>query len=497
MLLRSTLLYLPAQIVGPLFLLISVVVWTHVVDESTLGVITLITATHELLQLLFLYWWSQYALRFFGGVQDGEQANRFYRTENAVLLLSVTVQSLAVLVILHTKIAPDAGLALSLASVGYVVTRSYNLYIAERARVRQQIGVYSIQQVTGPALGFFVGLLLLRLFGGGAEWLIAGYALAQLAAVIAVLPLIRFGRAVWPVDGVILRQAFHYGLPLVVGGGLSWITVNASRFIVSDMLGVAAAGLLAVGYGLGFRAATVASMMVTTSAFPLAVRTMAERGAESAMRQLADNGALLAAILFPSVAGVFMLRDEIVHLLIAPSFQAVTLAILPASALAGALRSFRAHFADQVFLLHRRTGILVGIGVIEAGLTVAAGIVFTVWWGLVGAVIATVASTAVAATVSFTTGMIVFGLRPPVLHFARIVAATGAMITMLYVLPKHATAPSLALHVVSGMAIYLLILAVLYGASLRRLWNSRQAGPDDNRKKAVTAIAGHGRHSQA
>ena len=73
MLLRHTLLYLPAQFVGPLFQLLAMIVWTHVVDEHTLGVITLITATHELLQIGFLAWWSQYALRFFGRFQDGER----------------------------------------------------------------------------------------------------------------------------------------------------------------------------------------------------------------------------------------------------------------------------------------------------------------------------------------------------------------------------------------------------------------------------------------
>ena len=36
MLLRQTLLYLPAQIIGPLFQLVAMIVWTHVVDEHTL-----------------------------------------------------------------------------------------------------------------------------------------------------------------------------------------------------------------------------------------------------------------------------------------------------------------------------------------------------------------------------------------------------------------------------------------------------------------------------
>ncbi len=194
MLLRHTLMYLPAQIVGPLFQLIAVIVWTHVVDEHTLGVITLVTATHELLQIAFLTWWSQYALRFFGRYQDQGDAPRFYRTENAVLLASVLVQSVIVTAVLFVVIAPDANAGLVVATVGYVITRTLNLYIGERARVRHQIGVYSIQQMVGPAAGFVVGLILIKLIGQSAKWPLAGYAVAQFAAAAIVLPRIGYGR---------------------------------------------------------------------------------------------------------------------------------------------------------------------------------------------------------------------------------------------------------------------------------------------------------------
>src|ERR1700751_5041621 len=108
MLLRHTLLYLPAQIVGPLFQLVAMIVWTHVVDEHTLGVITLVTASHELLQIPFLTWWSQYALRFFGRYQDRGAELRSYRTENPVMLASITIQSIIITAILFLVIAPDA-----------------------------------------------------------------------------------------------------------------------------------------------------------------------------------------------------------------------------------------------------------------------------------------------------------------------------------------------------------------------------------------------------
>ena len=117
MLLRNTLLYLPAQIIGPLAQLIAMIVWTHVVDEPTLGIITLTTATHELLQIAFLAWWSQYALRFLGRHQENGDPARFHRTENAVLLGSCIIQSILIVVILFTVIAPGASTHLVVATV--------------------------------------------------------------------------------------------------------------------------------------------------------------------------------------------------------------------------------------------------------------------------------------------------------------------------------------------------------------------------------------------
>lgn len=473
MLLRHTLLYMPAQIVGPLFQLIAMIVWTHLVSDHTLGVITLVTATHELLQVGFLTWWSQYALRFFGRFQNGDEAQRFYRTENAVLLVSVLGQSLAVAGILIVVIAPDATPLLLTATAAYVVTRSLNLYLGERARVRQQIGVYSIQQMLGPSLGFILGLIAIEWRGQAPEWPLAGYAVAQLLAVLVVLPKIGHGRRLWPLDRAIIGHALHYGIPLVIGGGLGWIGLNASRFIVNDMLGVAAAGLFAVGYGLGQRAATVAAMLVTAAAFPIAVKRMEESGSAVAMRQLSDNSALLIAILAPSVVGIFMLRAEIVHTLIAAPFQQVTLAVLPLSVLAGAIRNLRAHFGDQVFLLHNRTRLLIVVAGIDAAMTVSLSFACIHRWGIAGGAIATVAAAGAAATVSFALGFSRFGLTLPLGHLARIALATTAMAAVLHAMETAPGAIVLAMHIAAGAAAYAATLALLYAPLLVKTLRAR------------------------
>ena len=474
MLLRHTLLYLPAQIVGPLFQLIAMIVWTHVVDEHTLGVITLITATHELLQIALLTWWSQYALRYFGSYQDRNDVSRFHRTENAALLVSVLLQSIIAGVILLYVIAPDASSGLLIATVGYVITRTLNLYIGERARVHHHIWVYSIQQIVGPSVGFVVGLVLIELLGQSAEWALTGYACAQLAAAIIVLPKIGYGRSLWPFDRAIIDQALRYGIPIVIGGALGWVGLNASRFIVNDMLGVAAAGLFAVGYGLGQRAAAVAAMLVTAAAFPLAVKSMEQGGSKIAMRQLADNSALLIAILAPSIIGIYMLRTEIVHLLIASSFQQVTLAVLPLSALAGSIRSLRAHFVDQTFLLHSRTRLMIVVAAIDATATVALSFVLIPYWGLVGAAGATVLAAIAAAIVSFTIAFSKFGLTLPLKHLIPVTLAAAAMAALLSSLPEATSLIVLAGHIAAGAIAYIAALLPFYATSLFRMFLRQQ-----------------------
>ena len=316
-------------------------------------------------------------------------------------------------------------------------------------------------------------MLLIRLFGPEPEWAIAGFAIAQGAAVLAVLPMMRFGWRVGPVDRAILKQALHYGLPLVLGGGFAWVSANASRFVVSNMLGIGAAGLFAVGYGLERRTAAVAAMLVTASAFPIAVRKMEEGGSVPALRQLSENGALLTAVLLPSIAGVFLLRWEIVHLLIAPSFQEATLTILPLAAFAGIIRNCRAHFSDQVFLLHRRTHLLIIINGIEAALTVGMSILFIKWWGLLGSVVANAVAASIAAILSFAAAIAVFGLRLPFAHLTKIAVATGLMTLVLFALPKHATPLTLAAHIALGGAVYGAALAVLYHRALMSMWSRR------------------------
>ena len=57
MLIRQTFLYLPAQLIGPLFQFIAAVVWTHWLMPDAYGVLTFIFAAQELAYILCNGWW--------------------------------------------------------------------------------------------------------------------------------------------------------------------------------------------------------------------------------------------------------------------------------------------------------------------------------------------------------------------------------------------------------------------------------------------------------
>jgi O-antigen/teichoic acid export membrane protein len=192
------------------------------------------------------------------------------------------------------------------------------------------------------------------------------------------------------------------------------------------------------------------------------------------MRQLASNSALLIAILAPSIVGIFMLRVEIVHLLIAPPFQQVTLAVLPLSVLAGSIRNLRAHFVDQAFLLHNRTRLMIVVAAIDALVTVALSLIFIRYWGLVGAAGATVVAALAAAIVSFTIGFSRFGLTLPLSHLVPIALATTAMAALLGNLPEASSHVALAEHIAAGAAAYTALLALLYATSLLKMFRLYQ-----------------------
>lgn len=469
MLIRQTLLYLPAQLLPALFQFGALIAWSHFATAEVIGIVALFISIQEFLNVGFIGFWNQYTVRFTS--KSAESPSRLAaerRTATLVLCVSIVIQSLIALPVFFLAIDPSASWPTAAVLAVLVASRTLNLFQGERARARGDIVLYSVGQIMGPVFGTLLGLLLLWRLGPDAFWIFLGFAAAQLAGAVFGLARdsawVRFGKP----DRQILRHALSYGAPIIVSNTVAWLTQNASRLMVGYTFGLAAAGIYSLGFGLGFRASIIASMSVTAAAFPLAVRLSNAGDADGAKAQLSTNGALLFGVLCASLAGLALVADDVLTLLIAPDMRGPTYPILMWCLLAGGIISIRTYFLNQIFLLQAKTGVVANVAVGEAILATTLAIIAVPPFGAVGG--------AVALTISASLGTLATlwlsvraGLPIPVRHFAKVLVATAVMAAAILLMPTGRTAELLVLRIACGGSAFVAALIGLYWTEFTRL----------------------------
>lgn len=459
MLLRQTLLYLPAQLLAPLFQFVAMVAWTHWLPPKLLGQFGLVVATQELCHAAVLSWFSFYVIRYVNEIADQDA---YLRTEAFVLTcagLASVVISAAVLSIVSETPLSRADLMLLPA---YVVTRSLSTHLADRARSKASILAYTILCVTGPGLGLILSLTLIHYFGTSLALMLTGYIAAETIALVAAIPMIGIARRLSRPDDGIIAAAIKYGAPFVISAPVLWVSANGIRYIVELMKGTEALGYLTVGWGLGQRGASVAALMVSAAGFPLALKRMRGEGMAQGLAQLRSNGILLFMMLAPAVGGLFALAEQITGALVATAYQPATLAILPVATLAGALRNLRIHYTNLVFLLHERSSSVVTIESFDAVASTLLSIVGLLAGGLVGAVWGAAVGAAAGLAVSVLLGQREYGATLPLAEFFRIALAVVVMITVLRAMHLPASVGGLVFGIGFGAFVYVAAVLAVY-----------------------------------
>ena len=467
MLYRQTLLYLPAQVLGPVFQLISMVAWTHFLPPAEMGVFALLTAAQELIFVGTTSWLSLYTVRYYDPAGDNAARKRYLDTETAALLFASAVSILAVWLltfVIDTAWTP----ALFATAAAYTLSRGLATHLSDRARAEHDTLTYSVLQIFWPVLGFVFGLVLLTLFPPSAATLLAGYAAAQGLALVIAMMRLEFGRQPMMASREVLRGAMIYGLPLLIGGAIVWLANNGLRFIVEAARGAEAVGLVTVGWGLGLRAAAFAAMMVAVAGFPLAVRKSREEGMQSGQDQLVRNGVLLLATLAPATAGLWAISSPLIDLAVAVEYREMTKAVLPLALVCGALRNIRQHFSQHVFLLHEKPNIPVYNDIVDASATLL-GVTIGLWLGgLTGSVLGAAIGAGFGLLVTSIWGWRSYGFAMPILDMVRVGAATLAMMLAVKTFAPAPTPASIVLAIVLGGIVYAGALSAMYPALTRR-----------------------------
>lgn len=435
MLIRQTFAYLPAQLIGPLAQFATAIVLTHWLGAADYGLTMLIFASQELVFLLCLSWWTFYMMRYSGSIRAPEKRTGFLQTQTTILIASSLLQGLVTALIVRVS-APEAASGFYAAAALFIVSRSLLNLLSERARLEGAIGAYSLIQIAAPVLGLALTLALLAAWGREPSLVLAAFGAVQSLVGLAVARGLDMFQRPGRIDRDILKSALDFGVPILFSNAFNWVAGNGIRFVVQAMRGAGELGLLSVGWGLAGRLSGIAAMVVTAAAYPLAVKAMESGQPDEARRQLSINSALLLAFIAPATAGVIVINEPLIHLLIAPEFQAMTIAILPWALLGASIRNLRMHGWDQLYLLFETPKTMLILDIYEAAFALAGGVIGVVLGGLPGAVIGTVIGTTLVTIGDYLYLRRRYHFRSPVEAILKILIATCLMVAVLLLLPR-------------------------------------------------------------
>lgn len=479
MLLSHALRYLPTQLLSPLAQLASMVLWTHWLAPDAMGAFTLVSVMQEMAYLACLGWFSTYALRYLPPRTEPDALRRYLATENVVVLACVALSLAVAWPATWTLPEPQRHAGTVLAVGLFFATRALNAHYGERARAQSSFLSYGILQLAGPVGGLLLGWLALHHFAPDANVLLLSYALAQLLGTVLALPGLGMHWRLKSPDTILLRAALAFGGPVLGLSALGWVAENHIRYLVQWQAGATALGLMIVGWSLGRRCASVAAMLVTTAAFPLAARLLNEGRQEEALSQLRVNAALMLAVLMPATLAMQFVGPDLATLTVAAAYRDITGQLLGLSVLAGMLRNLHVHATDQLMLLQRRMAMIAQVNLIEIAACVLASALGLALWQLRGAVIGQALGSALALAISLGWARRHLGFRWPWADSLRITAASGAMAAALWAWHPAPSVLGTALWMAWGGLAYALACAVLFHAALRQQWLLHRAASND------------------
>lgn len=465
MLLKQTWKYLPAQIISPAVQLISVLIWAHILPVEEVGRVTLFVATQDILFSGIFMWWSHFMLRYLPRFTTEGTRSGFLAAE----LFSVTASSIVAIILSLTLCRFYFGVQiaspLALSATAFMFVRSLATYFSERARAETRIFLYTALQALFPTIGLILSVVVSLWEAPRADYVLISLAAPQFLGVMIAVALLDFGRRLALPDRELLGKALSFGLPITIGSLMGVVALNAPRFIIDQMLGLAAAGIFAVSYGLGVRASSFAVMLVTAGAYPLAVQKMEREGLEAAYKQLSANMILVALTVSPVACGLIGINTSVIDSFLPKSMHEVAYILLPLSTLCGLFRYLRSHTTDQVFLIRSRPRLVTMIAAVDLVLATTLTVVGLHQFGLWGAVLGPL----ITAVLTWATSLVIarthFAFPFPSWAIFRIVLAAVLMMIVVLEMPVTTSILLLAAEVGAGALIYIALLLLLFPAT--------------------------------
>lgn len=393
--LRSTLIYAPAMLLGRLSSLLLLIVATRLIDRTEYGYLTLVVTVGELTDAAVTNWLRISLLRLGG---KGE-ISRGSLVLAAQVLIVTTAISLLISSLASLVVAPQRWIEFAAAVGSYLAVGAVSRYALTILQMQQRHSTYSLLEslraILQLALPVAAVLILPNSFLAMSVASSVGALLAGIVAAAAA-----FGRVVPGPARFTARQLLALGIPLIVVAALGVGLNSASRVLLKIYYDAGAVAVFAAAYALARQPIDTVANAINMGGFPEMVSRFDEQGPQAAGSYLGEQMALMARLSFPIVAMISVLGPEISDLFLPAGYHQNAGLLFPVVALSVLAANFNTFVFQNVIHAHKRLWLLIWLMAPGSAATVLLSVVLIPGLAEVGAALALLGGTVASLVAS-------------------------------------------------------------------------------------------------
>jgi O-antigen/teichoic acid export membrane protein len=453
---RSALAYVPVNLASVIYSFGGLAVLTRLFEPAEYGRYALAMITMLAVHMGLFTWLEAAMARFQARAEREEDVNSHLKTIYSYAVMTTLIGwSAAMLLLFVLPLEPALQTVLAFA----ISSTCFQLFLnlgTEAHKAAHRITRYSAVYSSHLLLSFVVGILVILATPLKESGPFVGLMVASFTLLLFDLPfMIKKMRG-----GKVQREKFNtymrYGMPISISLLLTYTLASGDMYIITAMLGNAAAGEYSASYNFANRSLDILFVWLGMAATPLAVTAFEHEGLQKSKEIMHTYASVLLFISLPAATGMALVASD-VGFILGEGVRDGAVKIMPLIAFAGVLNGMISYYAHRAFMLSGKTGMFVWAMVPPVILNIGLNIYLIPIFGLMGAVYATVAAYALGLVISIALGRRYYPLPLPVRACGEVLAACGVMAAIVLMLPIPDFVPdfiSLVLKAMVGIVVY-------------------------------------------
>jgi O-antigen/teichoic acid export membrane protein len=213
---------------------------------------------------------------------------------------------------------------------------------------------------------------------------------------------------------------------------------------------------------------------------PLVLAAFERGGRHAAEREARGLISTMLLIGVPAATGIALVAEPLAEALIGEEVRAGAMVIIPWIAFAGLMNGLLMHYYSVAFQIAQKTGEQALLMVVPAGVNIAANLILIPWFGIIGAVIATIGSYMIGIGVIAGRGRRYIRLGFPLLDTLKIAAASLAMWPAVMLVPDFGSWAELFCKATAGGIVYVTVAFIIDAGGARSFVQDRGRSSTDS-----------------